>query len=213
MTDSPRTPESPEIPDAVSEPRRRFSVQLVWIIPIVALLVGLSIGLKSFMGRGQTITITFKTGEGLEAGKTAIKYKDVQIGEVKELAISSDRSHVVVTAEVSRDAWGLLVKDTRFWVVRARISGGNVTGLGTLLGGSYIGVDAGSSKEEEEEEFTGLEAPPAGPRVCAARGRHRLTGRRLAGLLPAHAGGAGDLDRARPGRHRSHGQGLRAGPL
>ena len=160
MIDSSSTPESSEIPDAVSEPRRRFSVQLVWIIPIVAALIGLSIAVKSFMNRGQTITITFKTGEGLEAGKTKIKYKDVQIGEVKELAISSDRSHVVVTAEVSRDAWGLLVKDTRFWVVRARISGGNVTGLGTLLGGSYIGVDAGSSPEEEES-FKGLEAPPA----------------------------------------------------
>ncbi|HBA89011.1 MAG TPA: mammalian cell entry protein [Geobacter sp.] len=149
-----------DIPDAVSEPKRRFSIQLVWIIPIVAALVGLVIGAKAFINRGQTITITFKTGEGLEAGKTKLKYKDVTIGEVKSIAISDDRSHVVVTAEVSRDAKGLMVNDTRFWVVRARISGGNVSGLSTLLGGSYIGLEAGASKEPRED-FTGLESPPA----------------------------------------------------
>jgi len=84
----------------------------------------------------------------------------VQIGEVKGLAISPDRKYVVVTAEVSKDARGLLVKDTKFWVVRARISGGNVSGLTTLIGGSYIGVDAGTSRERSDE-FLGLETPPA----------------------------------------------------
>lgn len=149
-----------QIPDALSEPRRRFSIQLVWIIPIVAAVIGLSIAAKAWVDRGQTITISFKTGEGLEAGKTKLKYKDVMIGEVKSIAISDDRSRVIVTAEVSKDARGLLVKDTRFWVVRARISGGNVTGLTTLLGGSYIGVEAGSSTEPKDA-FVGLESPPA----------------------------------------------------
>lgn len=160
MTDTPQKPEASDIPDAVSEPKRRYSIQLVWIIPIVAAIIGLSLAVKAFMDRGETITITFKTGDGMEAGKTKIKYKDVQIGEVKELAIAEDRSHVVVTAELSKDARGILVKDTKFWVVRARISGGNVSGLGTLIGGSYIGVEAGTSAESLDE-FIGLEAPPA----------------------------------------------------
>ena len=160
MTDMPQKPELSEIPDAVSEPRRRYSIQLVWIIPIVAALIGLSIAVKSYMDRGETITITFKTGEGMEAGKTKIKYKDVQIGEVKALAIARDRSHVVVTAEMTKDARGLLVKDTRFYVVRARITGGNVSGLSTLIGGSYIGVDAGTSAQSRDD-FLGLETPPA----------------------------------------------------
>lgn len=159
MNDTPQPPELSDIPDAVSEPKRRFSVQLVWIIPILAALVGLSLGVKAFINRGETITITFKTGEGMEVGKTKIKYKDVQIGEVKGLAIAKDRSHVVVTAELTKDARGLLVKDTRFWVVRARISGGSVSGLGTLIGGSYIGVDAGTSTESRDE-FVGIETPP-----------------------------------------------------
>ncbi|HCE68810.1 MAG TPA: mammalian cell entry protein [Geobacter sp.] len=160
MNDTGHKPEFSDIPAAISEPKRRFSIQLVWIIPIVAALIGLSLAVKSYMDRGETITITFKTGEGMEAGKTKLKYKDVQIGEVKGLAIAKDRSHVVVTAELSKDARGLLVKDTRFWVVRARISGGNISGLGTLIGGSYIGVDAGTSTESQDE-FIGLETPPA----------------------------------------------------
>lgn len=160
MTDTPDKPELFDIPLAVSEPKRRFSIQLVWIIPIVAVLIGLSIAVKSFMDRGKTITITFKTGEGMEAGKTKIKYKDVEIGEVKGLAIAADRSHVVVTAEMSKDARGLLVKDTRFWVVRPRISGGNVSGLSTLIGGPYIGVEAGASAESRDE-YIGIETPPA----------------------------------------------------
>ncbi len=160
MTDTPEKNALDDIPEAVSEPRRRFSIQLVWIIPIVAALIGLSIAVKAYIDRGQTITITFKTGEGLEAGKTKLKYKDVMIGEVKSIAISNDRSHVVVTAEVTKDARGLMVKDTRFWVVRARISGGNVSGLNTLLGGSYIGVEAGTYNEPRED-FVGLESPPA----------------------------------------------------
>jgi paraquat-inducible protein B len=160
MNDSPQQPELSDIPDAVSEPKRRFSIQLVWIIPILASLIGLSLGIQAYINRGVTITITFNTGEGLEVGKTKIKYKDVQIGEVKGLALAEDRSHVVVTAEMSKNARGLLVKDTRFWVVRARISGGSVSGLSTLIGGSYIGVDAGTSTESRDE-FTGSETPPA----------------------------------------------------
>src|SRR5664279_2265437 len=121
MTDTPRQSEVPDIPDAVIEPKRRRSLQLVWIIRIVAALIGASLAVKSFVERGPVITITFKSGEGLEAGKTKIKYKDVQIGLVKGIAIAKDRSHVIVTAELSKEADALLVEDTRFWVVRARI--------------------------------------------------------------------------------------------
>jgi len=185
MIETPQQPELSDIPDAVSEPKRRFTLQLVWIIPIVAALIGLSLGVQAFINRGETITITFKTGEGMEAGKTKIKYKDVQIGEVKGLAIAEDRSHVVVTAELTKDARGLLVKDTRFWVVRARISGGSVSGLSTLIGGSYIGVDAGTSTESRDE-FMGIETPPAVSMDVPGR------------QFVLHAADAGSLDTSSP---------------
>jgi paraquat-inducible protein B len=159
MTDSPQLPDFPEVPDAVVERRHLRSSQLIWIIPIVAAIIGISLAVKSYVERGPVITITFKSGEGMESGKTKIKYKDVQIGEVKSIAIAKDRSHIVVTAELSKEAEGLLVEDTQFWVVRARISGGGVSGLGTLMGGSYIGVDAGTSSERRDK-FNGLERQP-----------------------------------------------------
>ncbi|HJV36424.1 intermembrane transport protein PqiB, partial [Geomonas sp.] len=96
-----------------------------------------------------------------------------------------DRSKVIVTAEVTRDAKGLLVKDTRFWVVRARISGGNVSGLGTLIGGTYIGVDAGTSTESQDK-FVGLETPPAVSMNVPGR------------QFVLHAADVGSLDAASP---------------
>ncbi len=160
MTDESQPPDFSTIPDAVFQPRRRRRLQLVWIIPIIAAIIGASLAVKSYLERGPVITITFLNGEGLEPGKTKIKYKEVQIGEVKGIAIAKDRSHVVVTAELTKEAEGLLVEDTRFWVVRARITGGNVSGLGTLMGGSYIGVDAGKSLARKSK-YNGLERPPA----------------------------------------------------
>jgi len=159
MTNNRPSPDFADIPAAIAEPKRRRTLQLVWIIPIIAAIIGASLAVKSYLQRGPVITISFLSGEGLEVGKTKIKYKDVQIGLVKNIAIAKDRSHVIVTAELTREAAGLLVDDTRFWVVRARISAGSITGLGTLVGGSHIGVDAGNS-QQPRKSFVGLERAP-----------------------------------------------------
>ena len=130
MTNESQHPDFSAIPEAVFQPRRRRRLQLVWIIPIIAMIIGISLAVKSYLERGTIITITFLNGEGLVPGKTKIKYKEVEIGEVKGIAIAKDRSHVVVTAELAPDAEALLADDTRFWVVRARITGGSISGLG-----------------------------------------------------------------------------------
>jgi len=160
MSTDNETPKVEVIPEAVVDHRRRKASHLIWLIPIVAALIGLSLVVKSYMDRGEVITITFQNGEGIEAGKTKIKFKDVQIGAVKNVKISPDRQRVVVAAEIAKEAEGLLVEDTRFWVVKTRISGGSITGIGTLMGGSYIGIDVGKSKTAKTD-FTGLEDPPA----------------------------------------------------
>jgi len=150
----------PELPEAVTTaPRTGRSVQLVWLIPLLAALVGGWLAVKSILDKGPTVTISFLTAEGLEAGKTKLRYKDVQIGLVTDVSLSPDTSKVIVTAELVKDANRYLVEDTRFWVVRPRISGGTVSGLGTLLSGSYVGVDLGKSAGHRKE-FVGLEVPP-----------------------------------------------------
>ena len=159
MADAPRNAELPDIPEAVAVPKSRWSIQLVWLIPLVAALIGGWLAVKTILERGPTITISFETAEGLEAGKTKIKYKGVEIGLVKSVTLSENRTRVIATAEIVKEAESLLVEDTRFWVVRARISGGSVSGLGTLLAGSYIGVDIGKSVKPQRN-FVGLEVQP-----------------------------------------------------
>ena len=148
------------IPQAVERKPGPKSLQLVWVVPILAALIGGFIALKALWDQGPTITIQFASGEGIEAGKTRIKHKSVDVGTVKSVKLSPDRKSVLVRAEIDRHAGeGFLVEDTRFWVVRPRIAGGQVSGLGTLLAGSYIGSDPGKSAVERRQ-FIGLETPP-----------------------------------------------------
>jgi len=149
-----------DIPEAVPDSGKRFTLQLVWLIPIVAAIIGGTLVVKTYLQKGPTITITFKTGDGLEAGKTKVKYKDVEVGLVKDVTIARDITHVIATVELKKEVTPYLVEDTKFWVVRPRISGGGITGLGTLMGGSHIGVDVGRSKQPQRA-FTGLETAPA----------------------------------------------------
>ena len=148
-----------EVPRALAVRRRRWGFEWVWLLPIVAAIIGGWLAVRAVLADGPTITINFKTAEGLEPGKTRIKYKDVDIGVVRNVSLSEDRAGVVVKAELSKPAKSLLVEDTRFWVVRARIAGGTISGIGTLLSGSYIGMDPGKSTQEKSE-FVGLETPP-----------------------------------------------------
>jgi len=152
-------PDLTDIPSAVAQPKRRSSPQLVWLVPIVAVLIGGWLAVKTILEKGPTATISFKTAEGLEAGKTKVKYKNVDVGEVRKIVLSEDHSEIIATVEFEKQAENFLVDDTRFWVVRARAAGGQISGLGTLFSGAFIGLDIGHSSTKRNE-FTGLEIPP-----------------------------------------------------
>lgn len=132
---------------------------LVWLLPLLAALVGIGLVAKSYFDEGPTVVVSFRSGEGLEAGKTKVKYKDVDVGQVRAISLSPDLSKVLVTIDMNKDARRFTAADTRFWVVKPRIGVSGVSGLGTLLSGAYIGVDAGKSKDSSHE-FTGLEKVP-----------------------------------------------------
>ncbi len=151
------TPSS--LPTARVDTPRRFRIPLVWVIPLVAALIGVFLALHTWYQQGPDITIRFKTGEGLEAGKTRIKYKDVDVGQIDSVTLAEDGSYVIAGARLARSADHLLVDDTRFWMVSARVSGSAVSGLGTLLSGTYVGLDAGKSAEARRE-FTALDDAP-----------------------------------------------------
>ena len=149
-----------DLPEALSKRGGPRTPQLVWIVPILALLIGGWLAIEHFLNRGPNITISFKSAEGIDSGKTRIRYKAVDIGVVKSVRLSEDGRFVLVDAEIDRaTAPRFLVEDSQFWVVRPRIAGGQVSGLSTLLAGSYIGAEPGPSKQKKTE-FKGLEVPP-----------------------------------------------------
>lgn len=148
---------SPAVAEASVGEKPKFS--LVWVVPIVAAIVGAWLVYKAFTEEGPTITITFETGDGLTAGKTKIKYRSVEVGTVEEIELSKDLKNVIVTAKMTPGARGYLREGTRFWVVRARVTAGEVQGLGTLLSGAYIGVDP-VTKGDKKRDFIGLDKAP-----------------------------------------------------
>lgn len=137
--------------------KRRISI--VWLVPLVALAIGGWLVYKALSEKGPTITITFKSAAGLEAGKTKIKYKDVELGQVDSIDLDDNLSQVILKAELVKKAKKFLSQNTRFWVVRARVAAGGVSGLGTLFSGAYIGLDPGEPGRPATH-FEGLETPP-----------------------------------------------------
>ncbi len=145
-----------ELPEVTVQ--KKSGISIVWIIPIVAALIGGWLTYKTISEKGPTVTITFKDGAGLEAGKTKIKYKSIEVGTVKTVHISQDLSHVVVTAELSKQAEPHITENVQFWVVRPRLGLGGISGLETLVSGAYIAMDPRPGPPART--FTGLEKPP-----------------------------------------------------
>ncbi len=152
--DGPATPE-------IGKPRRRLP--LIWLVPLAAIGIGLYLAWVTLSEKGPEITISFRTAEGLEPGKTQLRYKAIVFGTVKSVTLAPDGNHVIATAEMSKQAAPLMRRDSLFWVVRPRLSASSgVSGLSTLLSGVYIEFDPAKSGETTDS-FTGLEVPPVIP--------------------------------------------------
>ena len=159
MSAAPTPPSAEELPTPAVQ-NRRWIPRLVWVVPIAAAVIGISLLIRNWENAGPQITISFLSGEGVQVGKTLVKYRDVTVGQVSAVVLSADHQTVVVTANLSKDAAGLLKEDTQFWIVRPRFGVGSVSGLDTLLSGVYIGMKTGTATRREHE-FVGLENPPA----------------------------------------------------
>jgi paraquat-inducible protein B len=148
---------SASYPTAQVTPKSRFS--LIWIIPITAALIGGWLIFKYYSERGTIITITFDAASGIEAKKTPIRFKDVQVGKVKKLSLTPDLKRVKVTVEIYPEMAENLGNNTRFWVERPRVTFQGISGLDTLLSGVHIGIDPGS-ESAPLENYIGLDSPP-----------------------------------------------------
>lgn len=137
-------------------------ISTIWFVPIVAVLIGLWMVYTHYTSQGPLIEITFENAEGIEPGRTKVRRRNVEIGEVLRVRLSDDDTSVVLDIRIHQENADLLREDTSFWVVRPRVGPGGVSGLSTLLSGPYIEASPGTSSESSRE-FEGLEAPPLTP--------------------------------------------------
>lgn len=151
--DAQRKSEAP----LITSRSKKFS--LVWLLPVVAALIGLSMAAHSVLSKGPEIKVTFLSAEGLVAGKTQVKYKNVVIGQISDITLSDDRDHAIATVQLEHAAKAFTAQDSRFWVVRPRVGTQGISGVDTLLSGAFLGADPGESRETGNI-FKGLESPP-----------------------------------------------------
>jgi paraquat-inducible protein B len=156
LEEHPSALERDELPEVAVKKRRGIS--LVWLIPLVAGAIAIWLGYTTLQEKGPTIRVVFDDAEGLEAGKTRVKYRNVEVGLVDEVSLSEDLSHIVVTASLDKSVEAHMKEGTQFWIVRPRIGFGGVSGLGTLLSGAYVEFDPGAGNSAHD--FVGLPEPP-----------------------------------------------------
>ncbi len=154
-----RPAEGPPEPLPAAVVKTGGTLSLVWLVPLVALVIGAWLAFKTFTEKGPTIRIEFKTAAGLAAGQTKVKFKDVEVGQVTAIDVGGDLERVIVTAELKHAFAEFLTENTRFWVERPRVTASGVSGLDTLLSGAYIALDPGA-KGRSRRDFQGLETPP-----------------------------------------------------
>jgi paraquat-inducible protein B len=133
---------------------------VVWIIPILALLIALGVAWQSFSERGPIVRISFSTAEGVMAGQTELKYRDVTVGVVEKVGFSDDLAKVIVDVRIDKDVAPFVDTTSTFWIVRPEVSARGITGLGTVLSGVFIEGNWDSNPDGVEYEFLGLDSAP-----------------------------------------------------
>ncbi len=151
------TDKPPVEPRAVIRRSRRWSA--VWVVPLVALGLAAWLLWKHYAGQGPLVYVRFETADSIESGKTEVRCRSVRLGVVETVSLSPDLLTVVVGLRIDPGSEHLLREGTRFWVVRPRVSGSTVSGLNTLISGSYVEMDPGDGREDIHH-FNGLEVPP-----------------------------------------------------
>lgn len=141
----------------------------IWIVPIVAILIGAWLVYDTYRSRGSAITLVMINAEGIEAGSTLIKTRNVQVGRVERVNLSDDLSTAVITARMSPESQPMLVEDSRFWVVKPRIGREGISGLGTVLSGAFIQLEPGTSNVEQREFIVSDQPPVAAAGTAGLR--------------------------------------------
>jgi len=143
----------------IAKTRKHPRVSSIWIIPGLAIAIGLWMLINGLMKQDIVVNIRFSAAQGIAEGRTKIKSREIEIGIVESIKLSEDFSEVIVRARIDRDAEELLRDDARFWVVKPRIGVSGISGVNTLISGVYIELDPGKGFAGQRS-FTGLDEAP-----------------------------------------------------
>jgi paraquat-inducible protein B len=147
----------PKVPEVEVVQHERLTIS-IWFVPLIALLISLWLAYQYFSQLGPEITIEFKSSGGLKAKQSQIKFRDVPIGTIKKISLKEGAKGVIITARINKDAEQLINENAKFWIVKPKIDKSGITGLETLVSGSYIQL-YGSQEGTFQDEFIGLEEP------------------------------------------------------
>ena len=139
--------------------RKRRWPSSIWLLPLIALLIGLWLLYQNWYKTGPTIVVQFTNAEGIEPGKTEVRYKAVAVGKLKSLRVSDDLKYVDAEIILSRDMGKHLGSDARFWIVSPRITRSGISGLSTFFSGTYIGMSPGTNSDDQTY-YMGEDRPP-----------------------------------------------------
>jgi len=155
MTDA----HEPTVETPTAEPRSR-RISAIWLVPLIALGISLFVAWQSYSERGPAIEIILDNAAGIEAGKTTIRFRDVNIGLVETIAFTDDLKNVVATARIEKAMARYLDSSAEFWVVRPQVSTQGVSGIETVLSGVYIEAFWSGEAGAPVHRFTALPQPP-----------------------------------------------------
>lgn len=130
------------------------------MLPLAAVAFALWVLWQSYIQRGPLVEIRFDKAGGVSAGETRVRRNDVDVGRVESVKLAEDLNSVIVNVRLDPQVAPYLDDSTRFWIVNARINTTEISGLSTLLSGSYIEVDWDDEPGERRDEFVGLDEPP-----------------------------------------------------
>lgn len=161
--DGNQAPLKPAEPTRKSAPARkaRAGLPLIWLVPILALIVTLGVGWNMIASRGTLISVTFKDATGITPGETALKFREITVGEVESVRFTDDLSQVLVNIRVDKDLAPYIDNEAEFWIVRPQVSAQGISRLDTVLTGAFVEGYWDDQPDEAQTRFQGLDRPPA----------------------------------------------------
>jgi len=147
-----------DLPVAKTRPASNWSA--IWVLPLIALIIGGWLGWRAYNETGIEIQVRFESGEGIQANKTEVVYKGMSVGKVKSLKLDDEGSSkgVIASIEMNKDVEQYLRTSTRFWLVKPSVTLAGITGLETLVSGNYVAISPGEG--EPVRKFKALAQEP-----------------------------------------------------